>query len=743
MQTETPPPTCGGCAYRGPTCICRPARRRALLLLNLGTPDDTSVSSVRRYLREFLSDPRVIRLPRWLRWLNPVLGNLIAWLRAPKSAKAYAAIWWQDGSPLKVVTERQVDKLRARMGPTWDVRYAMRYAGPSIGQVVADMAEDGVTDVVVVPMYPQHAGPTTGTALAKLYDELQRRGLRWSVTVRNAWFDDRRYIEAQAEAIADAVRRRKLSPDDTFLLFSAHSMPVAQIRAGDPYEGQVRRTAELVRRRLGWPEERATLSFQSKLGPVPWLTPSTEAALKSLAERGERSVIACPLGFSADCVETLEEIGLRYAEQFASATAGRGVAGTLHALPALNDNDEFIDAIATIARRGPESLSPDEPIAPLLPSTKHDDLASLVDRLIMVGVSAPGALDRAAATAAGRVSARRLSELAQNRTDILGAVRRISEGSAVDGCLWLSTCRRSEIYALAAPGADFATIESELRARLGAAEARTLTGIAAYRHLVSTASGLHSVLPGDLDVVEQVRSAARMAEQAGGLSADLDRLVASATGIADAAVTDTAWAEFATRFAQAALRELRVSVSPESQVTLLGGSTTSRLLLEWLADGGQDDRITFVYRGRGRKSLVRFIRRAAPECRRLRVGRYDSSQALDATADADIVFCGLDERRPVLTAEALRNRRSPSARPLTIIDFNVHGSTLGLDDVPDIEVVHSRALIEAAARHGRRISRSPGFAAALEEVRRYIDEATGAPACNANGSWSEAARKVA
>lgn len=732
MTAEKPRPACTGCTYRGPRCVCHLPRRRALLLLNLGTPDDPSVPAVRRYLREFLSDPFVIKLPGFWRVCTPWLARVIAHFRAPKSAKAYASIWWEQGSPLKVITENQVAKLQARLGAGWDVRYAMRYANPSIRDVVKSMADDGVTEVTVVPMYPQFAGPTTGTALERLYAELRTQGLRWSLTVRGDWYDDRAYVESQAQLIADGMRRRGLTHHDAFLLFSTHSMPTSYVQEGDPYEGQVRRSMELVRRRLGWPEDRMALSFQSKLGPIPWLSPSTEDVLEELAKQGEKNVVVCPISFTADCLETLEEIGEEYAEQFAEQSAehdASGEPGTLHLLPAVNDDDAFIEAVACLAWRGPQRLSLDEPIEPLADSAADEDLSDLIDRLRVATVAVPGELETdadaspGAESASGYIGADRLREIGRERDDVLDAVRACGRSEHADGCVWLSTCRRSEVYALVKRGVDGTATEDMIRQRVALPEAELLRGREAYRHLLSVAMGLKSVLPGDRDVSEQVRSAARMSAHAGGSSPGLERLFETAADNADRAFAETRWSDYVTDFADAALRELDAVPSADASCVVVGGSTTSRQLLGALSEAGHDARVTFVYRGRGRKKLVRFVRRIAPGCRRMRVERYDSPSVTQAIAQADVVFLGIDGRQPVLHAEALAAERAEHQQPLLIIDFNTHGSTVGVEALPGVRVIASRDLLDAAARYGRRMTGRDGFEEALAEARRYIDAA--------------------
>lgn len=328
-------------------------RRRAVLLINLGTPDAPDSRSVRRYLAEFLSDPEVIRFPRGLGWMTPVVGRLIAFFRAKGSAKLYREIWTEAGSPLRVIVEQQSRELEQCLPPGWSVFHAMRYGQPSIPKVLAEIAKAGISEVVVVPMYPQFSGPTTRTALRCMYDYMRSFDSHLDITIRGVWFNDVGYIKAQSQLIADWADKHDLDPTNCFLLFSAHSLPVAYVRRGDPYQRQIEKTREFVLDRLGWPAERSGLAFQSRLGPVEWLSPNTGDALERLAGAGERNVLICPLSFTADCIETLEEIDRQYRHQFESQGTGR----RLVLCPALNDFEPFIAALRQLVLLGPHILT--------------------------------------------------------------------------------------------------------------------------------------------------------------------------------------------------------------------------------------------------------------------------------------------------------------------------------------------------------------------------------------------------
>ncbi len=280
--------------------------KRAVLLINLGTPEGPTVPAVRRYLREFLADPAVIQLPRGMGRLNRLLGRMIARFRAPKSAAMYRSVWTEEGSPLKVIADAQVAALEAAMPKGWRVFGAMRYGRPSIPDTLSAIEAAGIDELVIVPMYPQFSGPTTGTALREVYSYLEGDDHPIQVTTRVSWYNDYGYISAQTELLRQYMRAHDLTPETTYLLFSTHGLPVSYVKKGDPYPEQVAQSAGLVGQRLGWPSDRMTLAYQSRFGPATWLQPYTDELLDSLVARGEKKILICPISFTTDCLETLE-----------------------------------------------------------------------------------------------------------------------------------------------------------------------------------------------------------------------------------------------------------------------------------------------------------------------------------------------------------------------------------------------------------------------------------------------------
>ena len=307
----------------------------ALLIVNLGTPEAPTAPAVRRYLGEFLSDRRVVQIPR-IAWL-PLLHGLILPLRGPKAAAKYASIWLPEGSPLAVYTRRLAAAVQARL-PQWRVVDAMRYGEPSLASRLQALRKDGVQRVVVLPLYPQYSTTTTES----VRDVVARDGGGLQVHFIEEYAVDPGWLAA---VVASIRSWRAVHGAGEHLLFSYHGLPQRVARAGDPYPQQCEASTRAIVQALGLPDDAWTLTYQSRFGKERWLEPATDVTLRALAARGVRKVdVVCP-GFAVDCLETLEEVGLGLAEEFAHA------GGELRYLPCLNDGDAHADALATLARR--------------------------------------------------------------------------------------------------------------------------------------------------------------------------------------------------------------------------------------------------------------------------------------------------------------------------------------------------------------------------------------------------------
>ncbi len=313
--------------------------RIGVLLVNLGTPDAPTTEAVRRYLKQFLSDPRVVEIPRLI-W-QPILRGIILNTRPQKSAAAYARVWTDKGSPLAFHTIAQAEALAARMGDAVIVRHAMRYGQPSIEKVLGEMQDAGCTRILIAPLYPQYSGATTGAVQDEVFRVLA--AMRWQPALRTlpAYYDDPAYIDALRTSIVQGLATLDFRPDA--IVASFHGMPERTLHLGDPYHCQCQKTARLLSEALGQP---LAVSFQSRFGRAKWLEPSTEDMLVQLASEGKRNIAIFAPGFSADCLETLEELAMEGKEQFEEA-GGEHFAY----LPCLNDSEPGMDMLEMIVRR--------------------------------------------------------------------------------------------------------------------------------------------------------------------------------------------------------------------------------------------------------------------------------------------------------------------------------------------------------------------------------------------------------
>ncbi len=315
--------------------------KAAVLLINLGTPDEPTPAAVRRYLAEFLSDRRVVELPRLL-WKAILYGAILP-TRPKKSAAKYASIWTKEGSPLKVWTAKQTALLRGYLGERgWDVEvaYAMRYGQPSVEQVLSGLQARGVDRILVVPAYPQYSGTTTASAFDAVFQAAQRMRNLPELRFVKHYHDHPAYIAAQVDALRAHFETHG-RPDK--LVMSFHGVPRRTLELGDPYHCECHKTARLVAEGLGLREGDHLVTFQSRFGKAKWLEPYTAPTLEALAKQGVRRVdVVCP-GFVADCLETLEEIAMEGRADFLSAGGKE-----FNYVPCLNDRPAWIRALADL-----------------------------------------------------------------------------------------------------------------------------------------------------------------------------------------------------------------------------------------------------------------------------------------------------------------------------------------------------------------------------------------------------------
>ena len=316
-----------------------PERKVGVLLLNLGTPDSPEPGAVRIYLREFLSDPRVVEIP-YLVW-QPILRGVILRTRPKKSAHAYSQVWSDEGSPLAAITARQAKALVGAWGDRVIVDYAMRYGRPAIAERLDALKAQGCERILIAPLYPQYCAATTATANDSAFRHLAT--LRWQPAVRTLppYYDDPLYIGALKTVIEQELAALDFEPEA--LIASFHGMPERTLKLGDPYHCHCQKTARLLGEAMG---RELIVAFQSRFGRAKWLEPATDITLEALARKGVKKIAIFAPGFSADCLETLEELSIRGRESFEQA------GGTHFAyLPCLNDSEPGLEMLRALLSR--------------------------------------------------------------------------------------------------------------------------------------------------------------------------------------------------------------------------------------------------------------------------------------------------------------------------------------------------------------------------------------------------------
>ena len=316
-----------------------PEPRIGVLLVNLGTPDAPEPAAVRRYLAEFLSDRRVIEIPP-IAW-QPILRGFILTTRPRRSAHAYQQVWSEHGSPLAAITRRKAVALQERLGQAAVARHAMRYGRPAIAAELSRMKSDGCERILLAPLYPQYCAATTATANDRAFAVLA--GMRWQPAIRTLppYHDDPAYIAALKANLDRQLAALPFEPER--LLLSFHGMPQRTLELGDPYHCHCQKTARLLAEQLAIPVD---LAFQSRFGRAKWLEPATDQVLAGYPGRGVKRIAVAAPGFSADCLETLEELGIRGRASFRDAGGDE-----FALLECLNDSAEGMDLLEALVRR--------------------------------------------------------------------------------------------------------------------------------------------------------------------------------------------------------------------------------------------------------------------------------------------------------------------------------------------------------------------------------------------------------
>jgi ferrochelatase len=315
--------------------------KTGVLMVNLGTPEEPSASALRKYLKEFLSDPRVVEIPSIVWW--PILNFIILTIRPKKSAEKYASVWTDEGSPLRIYSEKQLVKVKETLtnrGVEVEILLAMRYGKPSISDSIDQLRKKNVNKILVLPLYPQFSASTTATVFDKVFEKLIKMRNPPAVRTVKSFHDDQNYVNSLASQV---LRFWKKTSKPDLLLFSFHGIPVRSLYKGDPYHCQCLKTSRLIAEKIGLNNEEWKVSFQSRFGKAEWLKPYTTQVIKNLPKNGVKSLhVLCP-GFVSDCLETLEEIAMEAKEDFLDAG---GI--EFKYIPCLNDSSFGIDMLTEI-----------------------------------------------------------------------------------------------------------------------------------------------------------------------------------------------------------------------------------------------------------------------------------------------------------------------------------------------------------------------------------------------------------
>ncbi|MFC3114519.1 ferrochelatase [Cellvibrio fontiphilus] len=319
----------------------KPQPKVGILLANLGTPDAPTTPALRRYLAEFLADPRVIEIPRVI-WLL-ILHGIILRVRPRKSAALYKSVWTSEGSPLLAISKQQQAAIQNELGDGYSVKLGMRYGNPSIASALRELQKEAVRKIIVLPLYPQYAGPTTGSTFDAVATEL--KNWRWVPELHfiNNYCDQPLYVEALANSVREHIEKNGLPQK---IIFSYHGMPKRYLTSGDPYFCLCQKTTRLVQEKLGLDKNICLTSFQSRFGREEWLKPYTDEILEQLPKDGIKDIAILSPAFSADCLETLEELAVENRHAFLEA------GGEKYAyIAALNDRPDHIRALAALLKQ--------------------------------------------------------------------------------------------------------------------------------------------------------------------------------------------------------------------------------------------------------------------------------------------------------------------------------------------------------------------------------------------------------
>jgi protoheme ferro-lyase/glutamyl-tRNA reductase len=615
--------------------------------------------------------------------------------------------------------EEQAFALASLLPDGWRVVHGLRYGQPTIEQAMAKL-ENGVDELVVVPMYPQFSMATSGTILREIFRVLGEMQSPMDLATRSSWYNDGGYVNAQARLIASFTSSLELYPNETQLVLVAHAIVGEDAGPEGAYERQVEQTAELVLERLGWPADRASVVYRAVGGAELPYQPNLTSRLRELVESGETKVVLMPLTFPFDHPETPDLL---------EANGGHMVVG-----PALDVYGPFMTAVKNLAVRGPRTTAPGAAGAvPLLaPKLGAEPVESTPRSLVMIGASISGKVHAKHGPEVVHSPPGVFCKVKKTRKEIRAFLDWVREETPVEEAFVWNTCQRIEFFGWVSESESVADHEwpvADIRRHLYGAEpeglkVNVLFGIEGWHHLMRTACGLNSALPGDTDVVAQLQTACRMAERIGTAGGRVINLVESAVALAQEVRENTPWHRFSRGFCVAALSRVHDLVGADIERcrhVIIGGSATSRSVLSTLSERFHvpHGQMTLVYRDH--HGQMKLLRSAIGHGKRLRVHSYSERSVIRAIGDADFVFFGIDHAEPVLSAEMLAGERDFSKRPLVVVDFNDSGSVFELDTIKGITVWAADDLDRAVASYADAMCADSQFSHAEELAESWIE----------------------
>ncbi|MFC1628455.1 ferrochelatase [Gemmatimonadota bacterium] len=601
----------------------------------------------------------------------------------------------------------------------WDVYPAFNRDQSSLTDLIDEIITSSFDELVVVPLSPQYSRSMTGELIRYIYHQMAESGLHLNTATRTAWFDDIGYVNAQARFIADFASANDLAPENCHLLFATSLPPGDGFDEGDPFEEQTEWTIRLISQRLGWPLDRISVAYRTGSSPIGDQDAGIGSRIRTLAESGESSVLVCPL--------------LPFFSPTVQGAVGDAVSGIeVFECENLSASESFITALKNIVIRGPQRVTGTESEPILVWRSEKNSVVGDTDALVMIGISTARDTRTTGGPQLNYCDPDAFGSVKKHRKAILECLDQVRERRYADEAFVWNTCQRVEFYGWLThfddPGERDRAVDEIRRIFFGSegdgVEVNLFQGKEAWHHLMRTAAGLNSDLPGDKDVLAQLQTACRIAGHSEMKGPRSEALMESAAHLTGTVRAETSWGGYATSYCHAALTGVEHETGIRMDVgrhVVIGGSTTSHSILRTLADeySVYGQRKTVVYRCH--HGQMKLLRAALGDGQRLRVHAYSEESVIRAIADADHVYFGIDHPDPVLDIAVLQGLRDFGQRPLMIMDFNSFGSMTDSVGPEGVSIWTSKDIDQLVNAKVAGMASSAGFLRALEEAGEWIE----------------------